>query len=236
MKGLSLISGVLFMAFLIAATAIIYWTAVPTVQKMQCSIIVDKMKASLAKTDEVIQRVASEGEGSRRTLDLNIEEGEMHVDGDNDTIYWEYECNSPIFSPRTFQTFGNVVFGSNLNTKAYESACMGQNAFVIENEHLKACLKRIGSEGNNTPYNISDVLLSLYQKDLGQALPLEYLDITLDNNATSSTGQGYTKLEKTGQHLPYGEVTAYLESDYGVTYNIKFILESGEDFLTVKGG
>jgi hypothetical protein len=235
MKGLSLISGVLFMAFLIAATGIVYWTAVPTLQKVQCSMVMDKMKSSFVSLDEVIQKVAAEGEGSKRTISLNIDEGEIHFDGDNETIYWEYECSTPIISPRTFQTFGNVIFGANLDAKAYEGVCLGQAAFILENEHLIACLKKIGSEGNNTRYNISEVLLSLYQKDTGQTLPLEYLEITLDNNQTSSTGVGYTHLSKTGYHLPYGEVTAYMESDYGITYSVKLILESGEDFLTIKG-
>ena len=235
MKGLSLISGVLFMGFMIAATAIVYWIAMPTVQKMQCSVVMDKMKTSFANLDSAVQRVASEGEGSKRTVSLNIEDGEIRIDGATDTVYWEYECASSIMSPRTMQMFGNVIFGSNLDTKAHESVCEGQSAFVLENEHLMACFKKAGSEGNGTRYNMSDVLISVYQKDIGQAMPLEYLEITLDGNQTSAVGNGYTKLTRTGYHLPFGEVTAHMESDYGLAYDIKFILESGEDFLTIKG-
>lgn len=235
MNGMSLISGVMFMGFMIAATAIVYWTAVPSIQKMQCSVVVDKMKSSFANLDSVIQTVASEGEGSKRTISLNVDEGAIHIDGGNDTITWGYECSSEIISPRTFQTFGNVIFGSNLDTKAHESECEGQDAFMLENEHLRICLKKVGSEENNTRYNMSDVLISVYQKDLGQVMPIDRLEITLENNQTSATGEGYTKLEKAGQNLPYGEVTAHMESDYGITYNVKFVLESGEDFLMIKG-
>ncbi len=235
MKGISLISGVLFTAFLIAATAIVYWTAVPVIQKMQCAATMDKMKASFVNLDKVVQTVASEGEGSKRTIDFNIDEGEIYISGDNDTIYWTYECNAEIFSPRTFQTFGNLIIGSNMDTGAYESSCQGYDSFVLENEHLKVCLKKVGSPDNKTYYNISDVLLLVYHKDIGEVLPLEYLEITLDDDQTSSTGNGYTKLVRSGQHLPYGEVTAYMESDYGITYSINFVLESGEDFLIIRG-
>ncbi len=235
MKGISLISGVLFTAFLIAATAIVYWTAVPVIQKIQCATTLDKMKASFVKLDETIQTVSSEGEGSKRAIDLNIQEGEIYITADNDTIYWTHECNAPIISPRTFQAFGNLMIGSNLDTKAYEGSCQGHGAFILENEYLKACFLKVGSSGNKTSYNMSDVLISVYQKDLGEALPMEYLEITLDDNQTSSTGDGYTTLARSGQHLPYGEVTAYMESDYGITYSIKFILESGEDFLIIRG-
>jgi hypothetical protein len=193
------------------------------------------MKTSFIDLDKVIQKVSSEGEGSKRTIDFSIDEGEMYVSGDNDTIYWTYECSAPVFSPRTFQTIGNMIIGANLDTNAYEGVCESQSAFILENEHLRACLKKVGSAGNKTYYNMSYVLISIYQKDLDAALPLEYLEITLDNNHTSSTGQGYTTLSRSGQHLPYGEVTAYMESDYGITYSINFILESGEDFMIIRG-
>ena len=235
MRGISLISGVLFTAFLIAATSIVYLTATPVIQKIQCAATLDKMKASFADLDETIQTVASEGEGSKRTITLNLEEGEIYVSGDEDTIYWTHECNAPVISPRTFQTFGNIIIGANMDTKAYENSCQGQDAFILENERLKVCFKKIGSPGNKTGYNMSEVLISVYNKDLDSVMPLEYLEITLDNDVTSRTGQGYTYLTRSGQHLAFGEVTAYMESDYGITYSIKFVLESGEDFLIIKG-
>lgn len=235
MRGISLISGVLFMAFIIAATSIVYWSAVPTIQKIQCAATVDRMKSTFVSLDEVIQKVSSEGEGSKRTVSLSVGEGEIRINADNDTIYWTHECEAPIFSPRTSQTFGNIVVGSGLDTSAHEGQCHGEDAFILENEYLTVCFRKIGEEGNNTYYNITDVLMSVYQKDIGAAMPLEYLEITLDNNATSKTGYGYTSLARAGQHLPYGEVSAHMESDYGVTYTIKFSLESGEDFIIIRG-
>ena len=235
MKGISLISGVLFLAFLIAATAIVYTAGIPIIKNLQCSATVEKMKSSFIKLDEVVQEVSSEGKDSKRTLSLNIEEGRMYVSGDNDTIYRTYECEAPLFSPRTFQTFGNLILGANLETSAYEGQCKGQNAFILENSYLKVCLKKIGSPTNLTSYNTTQILLGLYNKDLNRWLPMEYVEISLDNNQSSTTGEGYTKLERYGYHLPYGEVTAYIESDYGINYNIKFVLESGEDFLIIRG-
>jgi len=235
LKGISLVSGVLFLAFLIAATAIVYLAGIPIIQNLQCSATVEKMKSSFVSLDKVVQEVSSEGKDSKRVLTLNMDEGRMYVSGDNDTIYWTHECNAPIFSPRTSQTFGNVILGANLETSASEGQCRGQTAFILENSHLRVCLKKIGSPDNLTSYNTTQILLGVYQKDLGKWLPLEHLEVSLDNDQTSTTGDGYTKLEKSGYHLPYGEVTAYLESDYGIDYSIKFVLESGEDFLIIRG-
>jgi len=235
LRGISLISGVLFLAFIIAATAIVYMSGMPIVKNLQCAATVEKMKSSFIELDSVVQEVSSEGRGSKRILTVNVDEGRLYVDGGNDTIYWTYECNAPIISPRTSRTYGNVVVGTNMETSALEGQCKGQTAFILENEYLKVCLKKIGSPDNFTSYNMSQILIGIYQKDLGRWLGLERLEITLDNNQTSSVGNGYTKLERSGYHLPYGEVTAYMESNYGMNYEIKFILESGEDFLIIRG-
>ncbi|HDT11476.1 MAG TPA: hypothetical protein ENN58_01920 [bacterium] len=62
------------------------------------------------------------------------------------------------------------------------------------------------------------------------------MTITIDGDVSSQTGTGYTKLINTGDSLPYGEVIAYINSNYeGIDYNIHFILESGADFLTIRG-
>ncbi|NIP40474.1 MAG: hypothetical protein GTN39_03060 [Candidatus Aenigmarchaeota archaeon] len=235
MKGISLISGVLFLAFLVAATAIVYTAGIPIIQNLQCSATLEKMKSSFTDIDEVIQEVSSEGKDSKRIITLNIDEGKLYVSGSNDTIHWTHECNAPIFSPRTSQAFGNVVMGSNMDTSAYEGQCKGQTAFILENEYLRSCFKKIGSPGNLVTYNTTDILLGIYQKDLDEWLPMEYLEISLDEDQSSTTGEGYTNLETSGYHLPYGEVKAYMESDYGVDYDIKFVLESGEDFLIIGG-
>jgi hypothetical protein len=230
-----LISGVLFLAFLIAATSIVYMVGIPIIQNLQCSATVEKMRSSFADMDKVIEKVSSEGKDSKRIINLNIDEGRLYVSGEEDAIYWTHECSAPLFSPRTFQTFGNIIMGSNLETSAYEGQCKGQDAFILENEHLRACFKRIGSPSNFSSYTTTEIVLGMYQKDLGEWLPMQYVEISLDNNQNSTTGEGYTELERSGYNLPYGEVKAYMESDYGINYNIKFVLESGEDFLIIGG-
>jgi hypothetical protein len=235
MKGITLVSSVIFLGFLIAATGIVYYTGMPIMERMQCIAAVEKMKSSLIEMDKVTRDVVAEGKGSKRTIDMNIDEGKLYILGDNDTIYWEYDCGVQAFPPRTFQMIGNVMFGSNLDVKAYEGTCSGQDAFILENQHIKACFNRTGSSSSPVQLDTRRLLLSVYQKDLGQYMPLEYLEITLDDDSTSRTGAGYTYLEKSGLFLPYGQVTAHLASDYGITYDIRFVLESGGDFIEIRG-
>jgi len=236
MKGISLIMGVLFIAIMISATAIVYETGYPVIQKMQCAAITSKMQTTFAKLDKVLQETAAGGKGSKRVVDLRIDEGSLTIDTANDLIYWDYTCSAPVISPRSSRRYGNLVIGVGLDSMAYEGTCLGQTAYVLENAHIKACFKKIGSESSYVSYDTSQIVLGVYQKDLGEWVPLQSMTITIDGNSSSQTGTGYTKLSQEGDNLPYAEVVAYMDSDYeGIDYYIHFILESGADFMTIRG-
>ncbi|MCK4713986.1 MAG: hypothetical protein KAT35_00300, partial [Candidatus Aenigmarchaeota archaeon] len=118
---------------------------------------------------------------------------------------------------------------------ASEGSYLGDDAFVLENEHLRVFVNRTGTASSYAGLDTSRLLLAIYQKDLGQWISNPgFLDITIDYNSLSRSGSGYTALEESGAFLPYGQVNAYIESDYGLNYYIYFVLESGSDFLQIK--
>jgi hypothetical protein len=121
-----------------------------------------------------------------------------------------------------------------MDTSAYEDIYQGKAAYVLENEHIKAYFSKIGSPSNQANYNTNQILLGIYQKDLGEWMPLQNLEISLDGNPQSETGSGYTILEQTGTDLPYATVSAYMNSTSN--YFVNFTLESDADFLTIEGG
>ncbi len=232
-KGITLISGVLFLAITITATFIVYEAGMPVIKKMQAAAAVEKMKDVFSQLDEIIREVASEGRGSKRTIYFKVDPGKLVVNESNDFIYWELETDSKLLSPRTSKTFGNIVIGSNLNTYANETQFQGNDAYVLRNEHLAVYIKKIGSPNNYTSYTTRDLLLGMYNKDLSTWLDLENLEISIDNSINSVSGNGYTQLSSTGYNLPYATVTARMNSSY-IDYYIKFTLESGADFLEIE--
>jgi hypothetical protein len=234
-KGITLVSGVIFLALTISAAIIVYNAGMPLIEKMQDVATIEKMKIAFTQLDKIIQEVASEGKGSKRSIYLTLDPGKFVVDGTKDIIYWKFNTPVLIISPRTFQLLGNLIVGSNLETAAYEGNYSGTPAYVLENEYLRVYIKKIGSPTNHTSYNTSQLLLGVYQKDLNTYMPLESLDISIDDRESSRTGTGYTILERKGSNLPYGIVTAYINSSY-MDYYIRFILESGGDFLEIEGG
>lgn len=232
-KGISLLSGIIFLAFTIAAVAIIYQTGMPIVAKMQAAASIEKMRSSFTDLDEIIREVASEGRGSKRSIYLRIDPGKIIVDGSRDIIYWMFETTAKVISPRTRQVFGNLVVGSNLETSAYETTYAGEDAFVLENEYMNVSIKKIGSPDNHTSYTTSEILLDIYNKDTGEYLPLEYLEISINDDQQSVSGTGYTMLVEEGENLPYATITAYMNFTLD-DYYVNFTLESGADFLKIE--
>ncbi len=239
-KCVSLVSGVIFLALTISAAFIVYQSATPVIKKMKSAAIVEQMKDTFVELNKIIKKVASEGEGSRRSVDIKIDAGKIVVDETNDVIYWEYETDTPVISPRTMQTYGDIIIGSNLNVRAYEANYTLTSpeipAYVLENEHLKVYVRKIGSPSNYETYNTSQILLGIYQKDLDKWLNNDgFFEVSIDNEQSSKSGTGYTALEKTGNFLAYATAVAYMNSTYK-TYFVNFTLESGADFLEIRGG
>jgi len=236
-KGVGLVMGILFIAILVSATAVVYQVGYPVVEKMQCAAITSKMQSTFVKLDQVLQETAAGGKGSKRVINLKIDEGSLTIDTNNDILYWNYQCTAPVISPRSSQRYGNVIIGVGLDAMAYTGSCQGEvSAFILENEHIMACFKSVGSETSHVAIDTSQIVLGVKQKDLDVWMPLESMTITIDGDVSSQTGTGYTKITNVGDNLPYGEVIAYIDSNYeGIDYNIHFILESGADFLTIRG-
>ena len=235
--GIGLISGVIFLALTISATVIVYQAGVPVVKKMQAASVIDKMQGSFSELDRIIRQVASEGVGSKRTVYLSIDAGQLVINKSQDSVYWTFATDAPILSPRTSQQYGNVIIGSNMDTRlsegTYDLRSPAVNAYILENSHLKAYVRRGGSSASHMSYNTSDLLLGVYNKDMDKWLNNDgFFQVSLDDNQLSTIGTGYTVSEKLGENLPYAVVSAYMNSSYA-TYWINITLESGTDFLEI---
>ena len=102
-KAISMISGIIFLALTITATAIIYQAGLPAVQKLQEAAAVEEMKATLSDFDRVIREVAGEGRGSKRTVFISSDPGVLTINDTANTIKWTIETEAPVISPRTSQ-------------------------------------------------------------------------------------------------------------------------------------
>lgn len=234
MKAVALVSAIVFLAITISAIGLIYTTGMPIIDRMQEAAAVEGMKNSFVELDKIIQRVASEGNGSRRIVDMEIDVGRIAVDASGDSVLWGLETENNIVSARSAQNLGNLVFGSNLGTSVTESSYKGNAAYRIENEHLIVYVRDIGSPEGPVAYSTEDLVMGIYLKPSDEWAPLERVSISLDGDESSTAGSGYTIPRLLGPNQPYGEVKAFMNSSYA-DYVITITLESGADFITIEG-
>ena len=231
--AITIITEVIFIAVIISLIFLVYTIASPLLSSMQISSAFDQAKSMMLDLDRLIQDVASQGRGGRKTFQVTLGAGTTLLDEDRDTIKWILETDTMIVSPRSMQQIGNLIVGSNLGTDAYAGNYSSTDAHVLENEILKVFIKKIGSSASPQFYNTSDLLLGVYNKKISKWMPLERLEISVDNSPNSMNGTGYTELVKEGYSLPRGEVLAHINTSYTLlsNYTISFTLESGADFL-----
>ena len=237
-KGITMVSAVLFLAIVITAVFLIYQTAVPIINRMQVSAAVERMKGVFSELDEIIQQTASEGKGSKRTMYMRIDPGKVVVNSTQDTIYWELETNAEVISPRTYQRIGNIVIGANMETMVYEGnytySSPETECYIMENEHLRVYVRKVGSPSSLASIQTKNLLVAIYNKDMGQWLNnTGFFDMSIDFNETSKAGNGYTNPLDTGYNLPYGTVSALIDSDH-MKYYVNFTLQSGADFIEIE--
>jgi hypothetical protein len=201
---------------------------------MQMSSTFDQSKSFMIKLDGLVKEVASGGKDARRSFFLTMGSGVTMLYEDKDLIKWSLETDTELISQRGMQHIGNLIIGSNLNAMAYENASQG--SYVLENEHLEVHIKKIGSVSSPVPYNTTDLLMKVYNKDLSQWMDLERLEISIDNSSDSVNGSGFTELELGGFALPYGRAIAHINTSYAFlnNYTVIFTLEAGADFLTIE--
>lgn len=233
MKGITIITEVIFLAIIISMIFLVYTMASPTIQSMQASSAFVSAKSFMVELDDLIQEVASGGKGGRRSLYATMGAGTLLLNESGDSIVWHLDTDFPILSPRSMQRIGSLIAGSNLDVMAYQGSYQGTDAYVLENQHLRVFIKKIDSP---TSYNTSELLMGVFNKKLSGWMPLTSLEISVDKNPNSTLGTGYTEFVSEGYTLPSGKVLAHINTTYPFmsNYTIAFTLESGADFLIVE--
>ena len=232
MKGISLITEVLFLAITVTMVFVIYSMAAPVITTMQTSSVFEQTKSLMMDIDSAVQDVASHG--SRTSLYVTTGAGVLTFDGDKDIIRWELETDADIISRRSVQRAGNLLIGSDMSVMAYDNETEG--AYALENERLIVLIKKIGSESSPQAYNTSELLMGVYNKDLGEWMDMARLEISIDDDPDSTNGTGYTELLDEGYMLPSARVAAVISTGYKYlqNYTVTFSLESGADFVTIE--
>lgn len=241
-KGISEIaSAALYIGVSIAAISTAISIGAPALEDMRDAEAVRNMQSFMSQLDATVQEVVAEGEGSTRTIDISMDRGRLEYDEETNSLIYELETNADIISPQTSRRSGNIVLASNANVDVYNVTEGGENApsdyqgpdcYMMENQHVQACVKQVGSQNDLQPINSSDIMTYYRFKEEDRRLEGN-MTVQLDEQFNSSYGSGYTVPETTGSFIGTGRLRARINSEYGYSYDIIFQLPSGADFLQI---
>jgi type II secretory pathway pseudopilin PulG len=227
----------LYAGITVSAIGIVLSTAVPALENQRDASQIRSAQDFLRNLDSSAQEVVSEGQGSTRTLDLSFSQGNIEFDAKNDTVTYGLQTDAEVVSPQTSVRRGNIVLANNARVKVKTAICEGVRSYVLENEHIEACIRNVGSESNRQDINTSDLLVKYRFKDQNRDLDGN-LSVLINSNPRTSSGTGFTSVPY--ENLPRnnvgtGQVTATVTTSVGdaFRYDIVFQLPTGADFLKI---
>ncbi|MFB6166994.1 MAG: hypothetical protein ABEJ62_01900 [Candidatus Nanohaloarchaea archaeon] len=234
-KGVSEVAtAALYVGVTVTAISVALTTGLPALENMQEAASIRKAQSFMQELDSNVQEVVSEGEGSTRTIRVNFDRGRLYFDNETDSLVYELQTDARVISPQATRRTGNVILSSNADVTVKNATIGGTDCYMMENEHIEACIKKIGSPDSYKSINTSELLVEYNFTEPSPDRSLN-ADMFVKLNGVKSTGwgNGYTAAETYGNFIGTGRVRATIVSDYGYTYDIIFSLPTGSDFLKV---
>ena len=233
MKG-DILSGVIVVAIVISSTILVINTINPFIQESKNFQSFNEAKATLEKVNTAINDVFLEAPGSRRTLDLNIREGDIIVSGEEDKIKIILPGN--LFEPGISTQQGNVFVTSGGTTmKAYESDINSDGAtdLVLENDAVIFAVKKIGNASSFVSINTTNIIPLIRNKRSNVNItPIS--GIFIGDALNTSYGNGFTELTRSGSTLQSSSIRVTVNSTSGTMYEALFTLRSAQDFVELE--
>ncbi|MBC5792489.1 MAG: hypothetical protein H8Z69_00455 [Nanohaloarchaea archaeon] len=207
----------------------------PALENMQDANSIRKAQNFMQTVDSNVQEVVSEGEGSTRTMDVSFDRGDLYFNNDTESLIYELRTDASVISPQTSKRDGNIILSSSANVKVNKTTIDGTPCYLMKNDHIKACIKNVGSSGSPQNINTSKlVVLYEFKSSEGSNKNLDgNITVKLNAEPSSSYGTGYTEAEQLGEYIGTGRIKATVSSDYGFKYDVLYQLPTGADFLKI---
>lgn len=222
-KGAVWVSAVIYVLVGIIVLTVVIEAGIPFIKSLQERSNVNRARNTFSSLDQQIQDVAKEGQGSQRIVPLEVSEGSVKVE--DGRLRWKIETNSKVLEPRTRIELGNLVIASDVDVSAADFT----NFHVLQNSRILVNFSRYGSKDNHTSINTSSLINYIRFEGTGSQTTGAFT-FFINQNASSTTGTGYTELQDTGTGLASATLKAYVNSSV-YDYDLLLTLDSKADFL-----
>jgi hypothetical protein len=223
MRGISsLLTFTVLILIVVVAVAIALTSARTVFRSAATNVDIRDAESVLGMLSDRIWEVASEGNGSARTVPVSIT-GTFTVSQKSGAI--EFQTNNV----KGFEYLTRFQRGNIMYIAGNDVTCFTSENLVMENSYLRAEFQKVNKSGNiDTGKNI----LRLTEKQTGRSIDIVNSSIVIDGNIATSGGVGYSEIFEPGRNLPVCVVHVFVDSS--VDYDVFYKLYSGADFLTTE--
>jgi len=237
-KGQLWISVVLYVLVIVAVIVIVMEALTPVIEDLKDKAIYMRAKDTFLLINDYIKDVSSEGQGSQRTIPIEVQKGSLRVE--NNELKWDLQTTASILEPRTQVDLGNLLVVSNGEVDAYET---NKSTFIMKNSRVLFEFYKYGSllnftnetnsSGTIVPFTGGNIIkrTALIKGAIEYNITPSYAFFTPPDDA-STVVRGYTILPRTGSGLGKAKVIAHINST-NYEYDTVFTLESQADYLQV---
>lgn len=217
-----LIGYIIIIGIVVTGIALVMTTGFPVVDKVKNNVEFREAEEFFIKLDNAIRDVSREGEGSSRLI--TTIGGDFRAGEKEDLI--EFRQTDSIFDYLVRKETGNSILLSGGDVSCYEADINGgENELIMENSYIGIAFNKV-----NGSYNTKNNILMIKSKDVS-IRPVDS-SFVIDGDVSTSSGNGYSALEITGQQLPKCRVRYYMNST--VQYEIIYTLYNGADFVVAE--
>jgi hypothetical protein len=229
-KGIStMLSFVIVMAITLTVISSVLLSGRDTLDSAITSVDISDAEAMLMVLDRRIQEVSSEGNGSSRTVEITTPGG-FEIDGSSDTVSFRVRTGFLEYFSRSQS--GSILFvsGNDVSCSRADADLDGDTDLVMENSFVRAVFQYVNMSSPLSQINTSGTVISVRSKVLDSAVSFSDTGIFIDGG--SSSGSGYTELQREAANLPVCTVHAFVDST--VDYDVYYRLYAGADFISAE--
>ena len=225
----TLLSVVLLLLIVLIAVGLVFTIGNPIVDASVKTSDIKSAEADLHFIDDYIRSVAAEGRDSMRIYRFTSPKDFESIPGENAVQFY---TDSPVqlidYLTRSFSGNFAYVSGADVNCQEKDGDEDGVADLVAENTRIRAVFKKVSSGMLNT----SQILTRLVDKTNNVTTFVANSSIVIDEDYSTSGGEGFVRIGRSGTSLPVCVVQAFINST--LDYDIYYKLYAGADFLTVE--
>ncbi|MBI3190228.1 hypothetical protein HYZ41_00840 [archaeon] len=234
--GKGLVGAVIIFAIIVVVMIIILNNVSPIIDEGKKAQAITDAKQTLKTIDNVVNQLAIESTGAKRTIDIDLSSGRFIFSGKQGSMKIRLD-DTNLLKPGTVIQDENIVMSGGGGMNSYEADILndGQQDVVMENSLVLLAVKKLGTSANPVFINTSNIVTQIRNKrqNINMTPNSAKTGIFVNDISNSSFGTGYTELSSMNS-IDRNSIVVHMASYANISYDAVFTMASGLDYIEME--